>query len=79
MGEDSTTKTTVRIDEEYAEKLEAQYPSATSLPQALLAASQDGVDFRSAIENDLETFVRELVRDELDGYDRGVTSIGADD
>lgn len=66
MAGDTTTKTTVRVNEQFAERLFSMYPAATTLPQALLCAAQDGTDFREVIGDDLETFVRELVDDELE-------------
>lgn len=71
MDDRPTTKTTVRVTDEFEDDLLERYPSATSLPQALLAAAQDGVDFRQAIEGDLEGFVRNTVSDELRSEERG--------
>lgn len=65
MTDNSTTKTTVRVDEQFAEELDSLYPAANSLPQALLHAAQDGVDFRQAISGDPEAFVREVATDEV--------------
>lgn len=70
MGDETTTKTTVRVNEQFEDVLKSTYPSATSLPQALLAAAQDGVDFRQAIEGDLEGFVRAVASDEVRDEDQ---------
>jgi len=78
MDDSTTTKTTVRLNEQFADEIRDRYPAATSLPQALLAAAQDGVDFRSAIEGDLESLVRDTVADELHDADSARTLLADD-
>ncbi|WP_160164279.1 hypothetical protein [Natrinema gari] len=41
------------------------YPAANTVPQAILPAAQDGLDYKQAIGTDLESYVRKTVRDEL--------------
>jgi|GEM_PF-1907662 len=69
MSDCDTTRHTVTVDEQFADQLLARYPAATSVPQALLMAAQDGVAFKQSFGSDLKTYVdataRESARDEL--------------
>jgi len=77
MTDSTTSKHTVTTNEEFIDKILDTYPAPNTASQALICAAQDGVQYRQAISGDLECYVRELVRDELD---EGVsTSVRADD
>ena len=69
MGDRTTTKTTVRVNEQFADELREMYPAATSVPKALLAAAQDGVDFRRAVGGDLEAQIHDIVDERLEQHD----------
>lgn len=63
---DDTVHRTVSYSEEFETELIDTYPAATSIPQALVMAAQDGVYWRATIGHDFEPLVREIVRDELE-------------
>lgn len=63
MSDNQTSSHTVTIDKQFAEQLCEQYPAATSVPQAIVMAAQDGVAFKQSFDSDLETYVSELARD----------------
>lgn len=65
MCDDQTARHTVTSNEQFVDSLMATYPAANSVSQAWLMAAQDGLRFQQALENDLESYVRETVRDEL--------------
>lgn len=73
MIDEQTKKTTVSSNKLFFEELMDTYPAANSLSQAVLMAAQDGLRFQKAVENDLQTYIRETVtdqvRDELENSD----------
>ncbi len=80
MDDETTAKHTITTNEEFIDELCDTYPCANTVSQAILAAAHDGVEFRQVIGDDLETFVRHLVRDELESdAGAGASTIGADD
>lgn len=66
MNNRETVRHTVSTTAQFDEKLMAAYPSASSVSQAICMAADDGLTLRNALDDDLEAFVREVVRDELD-------------
>ncbi len=81
MTDSTTSKHTVTTNEEFIEELLETYSAANTASQALICAAQDGVQYRQAISGDLECYVRELVRDELETEtaDDVATQVRADD
>lgn len=65
MPDKETMKKTVSSNKEFFEQLEEEFTSANSISQALLTSAEFGLIFRQAVDNDLETYIRETVRDEL--------------
>ncbi len=71
MCDDSLSRHTISINQQFAEQLLATYPAANTVPQAITLAADDGVKYKQAIEGDLECYVRALARDEVKRLDRG--------
>lgn len=65
MCDETTARHTVSTNEQFVEELMTTYPAANTVPQAILPAAQDGLDYKQAIGTDLESYVRKTVRDEL--------------
>lgn len=66
MADDNPSRHNVTTTEQFADELLDLYPAANSVPAALLMAAQEGFYHRQVLEQDFETYVRQLVRDELE-------------
>lgn len=65
MGSEfNSTRRTVTYNEAFEAELIEAYPAATSVPEAIVMAAQEGVWWRT-VGYDLDARVREIVCDEL--------------